>query len=293
MSKKVLVIGWDVFKNGFDLIFRPESENRFIGKSGFWKKLGTSRRIKFCREFDVIHYFWGLNNFWEIFFLRLLRKDVIIHFIGSDVLEILRNKRKRIEMKILGYLGVKFYCVSDNLKNELKTVNISAETVPFLNFRITDHSEPLPEQFSVIAYIPENKENFYNADIILNAAELLPEIKFTIFPNSKDFNLKNVTSVPNIEHRKIFDEFNKHNLFIRITEHDGFPNTISEALTCARQVVWSEKHKFCYQASTTDELINIIRELKKNPSLNEAGKKFVLDRYNSNVLKEQYYKLWR
>lgn len=289
---KVCIIGWESFREGFEKILTGYNNSEFISKTGFWRRQGLFKKFVYCSKFDVIHYFWGIANFWEILLLKLQKKNVILHFIGSDVLIVKKKWKKKVELRLLQLIRIKIYVVSNNLKLELLEMNIFSELLFFMNDEIIKHASKLPDSFSVIAYVPEGKENFYNLDVILDCAKKYPEITFTIFPNSKDIQLENVSCIPYIEHSQIFSEFTNHNLFVRITNHDGTPNTVLEALSCGLHVAWSENHEACNKINTTKELLDVIKNLSIKPTLNEEGKRYVLEHYSFELLKKKYHEIW-
>lgn len=289
---KVLVIGWTYFRTGFDFIFNGDAEFKYIGKENEWDKLTPWQRAKYARRFDVIHYFWAKVKMAEILLLKFRRStaNIILHFIGSDVTLICQKKRRIFEYKFYQALGAQIFADHQNLIDELDSIGIKAKLLTLVNANLEANEQPLPQSFSVLAYVPKNKERFYNLALIETAAERLPDIHFTVLRNDKKFIASNISSETYAEN--IIEEINRHHVFIRLTEHDGLPCTILEALSCARHVIWSFQHEHCYQASSVEELVQILTTLKQENSLNTKGKEFVLKNYSIDRIRKNFYEVW-
>ncbi len=286
----ILVISNKGFHYGFKLLgldnfIHLESRND-------WNNFSLLKKIKFGMRFKTIHYFWGRSSFLEISIFLILQRKVILHFIGSDVLMVLKSKSKQLKTKFYKLLGAKLLVVHKNLQKELDAVGMKTEVLEFVNRKIGDFTESTPSELSVLSYVPTGKEEFYNLKIIEETAKRFPEIKFFVFPNNKEFELENISSIPTAEHDEVIKLLNNHKLFVRIPKHDGLPNTLVEALMCARYVVWSYDHPFVFKAETVDELSKIITQVKNKNELNYEGKKYVLDNYNTQKIKNKFAELW-
>ena len=286
----VLVISHSGFHPGFKLL---DFKNSIVLKDkNKWRELTLLNRLKIALRFKVVHYFWGRTSFLEILIILILGRKVILHFIGSDVLMVTKSKSKQLKTKLFMFLGAEILVVHKNLKNELNEVGIDSKVLEFVNRKIEEYPEIIPKKFSVLVYVPEGKEKFYNLKIIEETAKIFNEIKFHIFPYNSKFLLKNMIAEKPVEHNKVIELINKHKLFVRIPKHDGLPNTMIEALLCARYVVWSFEHPFVYKANSVDELSEVIKEVKKKSELNIEGKKYVLKNYNTETIKQKYKYLW-
>jgi hypothetical protein len=181
--------------------------------------------------------------------------------------------------------------------------------LPFVNHPVTDREKPLPRRFSAIAYVPSGSESFYRLDWILEAAGRLPDIPFTVFPSGgapgpgsepgagpgswagAGRNLPNVRFAGRLD--DVPDAMARHSVFLRLPRHDGLPSTLIEALSCARQVIWTNDHPHCLRAGGADELVRLLRKLKAENRPNREGKSYVLKTYPVGALRSQYALIWR
>jgi glycosyltransferase involved in cell wall biosynthesis len=287
----ILVITHKGFHPGFKLFELSDSIN--LKDKNEWRKLPLIKRLKIASQYKTIHYFWGRVDFLEMLFLQILGRKVILHFIGSDVLMILKSKSKQLKTKLYKLLGAKILVVHKNLAEELQSIGIESKVVEFVNHKVEKIHEVIPGEFSILVYIPEGKEDFYNLEVIEETAKLFPEIKFNIFPYGDNFSLSNLIPIKPVEHNKVIDLINSHRLFIRIPKHDGLPNTVIEALMCSRYVVWSYEHPYVYKADNVKEISEIINEVKNKNVLNAEGKKYVLEHYNTESMKNKFKEIWQ
>jgi glycosyltransferase involved in cell wall biosynthesis len=73
-------------------------------------------------------------------------------------------------------------------------------------------------------------------DLLLQAAERLPEYTFTIagVPDWKKLEIRseNVTILPPVNHEDLYKLFNEHEFYVQISMAEGFPNALCEAMLC-------------------------------------------------------------
>ncbi len=286
----ILIISHKGFHPGFKL-FGLKDLIRLIDKNE-WNNFSLFKKIGIAKKYKTIHYFWGRVNSWEILLLLLLKKKIILHFIGSDVLMILNSKSKQIKTKFYKTMGAKLFVVHKNLKQELNDVGIETDVVEFVNRKIENINSSLTKDFSVLVYVPEGKENFYNLKMIKETAKEFPKTKFYIFPYNSEFEIENMIPVKPVAHEHVPELIQQHNLFVRVPKHDGLPNTIIEALMCSRFVAWTFEHPFVYKVTTSKELMEVVNKTMNKNKLNSAGKDYVLENYNTEKLKNRFKELW-
>ncbi|HPN31495.1 MAG TPA: hypothetical protein PKY81_11095 [bacterium] len=291
-TKLILVVGQRLFKYGFENIFPDKDKNDYIDESD-WKKKGLVRKLILASKYRIIHYYWGSKvRLPEILFLKMLGVKPIIHFIGTDVIHISRRKRKILRHKIFDFLKVKRVAVNSALCEELKTLNLKAEPVYFLNRILTGSETPLPEKFSVLCYVPSGREKFFRLNWIFYAAEKLPDVLFTILPNNNKSSLPNIKFIDKVPYERFIELIQNHSIFVRIPQHDGEPQSRLETLSCSRKMIWSFSDAFTETVNNQDELVDKIKKLKKENSLNLEGKKYVMEKYSFDKIRLQFFKLW-
>jgi glycosyltransferase involved in cell wall biosynthesis len=328
---KVLVVGYRHFRPGFTALFDGNPNAEYAEKEGVWDRMSRKQRARFAARFDVIHYFWAKVPLSEILRIRCRRPGIriIFHFIGSDVLLVAEKRRRRIEYALHRAMGVLMFADHTDCVRELNAMRLKARWLPFVNHPVTDREKPLPETFSAIAYVPCGNESFYRLDWVLDAAGRLPEIPFTVFPDGgargpesgagagpgsepgagpgsepgagpgsgagagieKGIGPANVRFAGRLD--DVPAEMARHSVFLRLPRHDGLPSTLIEALTCARQVIWTFHHPFCHRVGGADELVRLLQKLKAENRPNREGKSYVLKTYPIGELRSQYSLIWR
>lgn len=289
--KKVLVISDKAFHDGFKLLESPRFRITALDKNSVWNRTNLLRRLLISNQYDIIHYFWARTSSVTVLLQLIMGRKVILHFIGTDVSQTLAAKRKIWVTKLWQLLGARVLADFEELTDELGTQGITAHTVAFMNREVKDHEMPYPDGFSVLSYVPEGKEEFYGMPAILECAARMPETKFFIISNTTDFGLENVISLGRVP--DIIEEINRHNVLIRLTQHDGMAIGVVEALSCARYVVWSKRFPHCSWAVDAEGLFQALGRLQEAKSSNLAGKDYVLERFAPQRIREEIWGYWQ
>ncbi len=296
---KVLVVGYRHFRPGFLALFGGNPGAEYADKEGTWDRMSRKQRARYAGRFDLIHYFWAKVTLSEI--LRIKRRRpgirIIFHFIGSDVLIVGEKWRRRVEYGLYRCMGARMFADDPSCVLELGEMGLPCRWLPFVNGPLEDRERPLPKAFSAIAYVPENNESFYRLDWILEAARRLPDIRFTVFPNDGASGFREGDRPPNVRFAGRLEDVPEamagHSVFLRLPRHDGLPSTLLEALSCARQVIWTHSHPFCHRARDAEELIRLLKKMKAENRPNRGGKSHVLKTYSIDALRPQYEQIWR
>jgi hypothetical protein len=250
-------------------------------------------------RFDVIHYFWAKVKLSEILRIRRRRPGIriVFHFVGSDVLLVAEKRRRRIEYALHRAMGVRMFADHPDCVRELNAMRLKARWLPFVNHPVKDREKPLPKKFSAIAYVPRGSESFYRLEWILDAARRLPGIAFTVFPNGGAPEFQDTGGLPNVRFaghlEDVPEAMARHSVFLRLPRHDGLPSTLIEALSCARQVIWTHDHPHCHRVGGAEELVRLLRKLKAENRPNREGKSYVLRTYPIAALRSRYALIWR
>jgi hypothetical protein len=219
-------------------------------------------------------------------------KPVLYHWIGTDVYRFLNDLhfKKVFKRFLLRTSKVTNLVVSDNLKEELNSLNVNSAVLPLVKLKFVNEVPRFPEKFSVLSYIPEKRWDFYKGDLILQIARNMPDTDFHIFSlEAKTSVLPNVFFYDFIEDVSPF--YKKSSALVRLTIHDGLPKMVLEALSYGRHVLWNESFPYCHKVSDVKDCINILNKLKSDSVPNEKGKKFVEQNFNPEKILNDYLAL--
>ena len=235
----------------------------------------------------------------------LLRKKIIVHWIGSDVLEI-RKRLLKISSIIISRLASIHISVSPWLADELQNdLGIYSIVLPIVPPDIDDLSKRrIHRKFSrcLLAYISSPKEFLtYSGDIIIELAKRLPDYRFYVMGiNMEEVKRiignkvpENIIFLGKVPRRIVIKFYEKIPILLRINRHDGLPNMVLEALAMAMHVATTLPIPTCYRIrlDNLDSIINTIKSIKT--PLNNDGRKYVLQKYDPNKLYAKYVRLYR
>jgi hypothetical protein len=224
--------------------------------------------------------------------LKQFNKPIFYHWIGTDVYRIITDGPiKRFFKKIiLKFPNVHSIVVSENLKKELEQINVSSEVIPLTKLKFTDEIPPMPEKFSVLTYVPKDRWKFYYGDMIIELSRKLPEVDFHILASGKELTRRQNLFFYDFE-KDTTPFYKKCSVLLRLTEHDGLPKMVLEALSYGRQVLWNQSFPHCYKVTNSDECIEVLNKLRLNSSINYDGKKFIDESFNDSKIIGDYYQL--
>lgn len=224
------------------------------------------------------------------------RKKLILQWMGTDVLlAIDRFKNKTINTKYVDYS--KNFVDADWLRDELLSVKIKSEK---LHFKYVEVNSPIQKynSISIMSYVPQNRQDFYGMDKIIELALIFPNIEFLLFGLDKTDKIipENIKLfgwvTPNV-----FNEYlRKTPIFLRLTEHDGFSLAVLEALSFGAEAITSFESDFVHNANTIDEIkdaintaINAIEKRNFEPNLSVIeilNKEFKKDKIILNYIQK-------
>lgn len=214
-----------------------------------WPVLREILNLKKLLMADVIYRVGGghLNSL-GLRLARLLRKKIIVHWIGTDVLEALSRPPQEVYHRYIHLAG------SELLREELGTIGISSVVIPIVPTGVDFSPLPMPDQHAVLAYVPEHREEFYGMTLLKEIAEHFPDITFHIVANSGK-NDRNPQ--PNISYEGMLDMtamremYARCSILFRYPQHDGMSMMVLEALGTGRTVIY--KYKFPYAKTPSDD----------------------------------------
>jgi hypothetical protein len=218
-----------------------------------------------------------------------LKKRVIFHWVGSDVLLAKEAvEKKTSDGKFLSYPV--HLTDSPWFVDELKEIGIQAKYLPLLWVDNIPEKFVMSDEFSILTYVPQDDQGYYGLPAIIEVAKQFPEIIFKI-AGSKETNLP---LTPNIQLLGWIDNmkplFEKSLVCIRFLKHDGLSFFVLESLLYGKYVIYNRHFDYCNYASNVQEMISVISELYSKFKIgelspNEDGREFVIREFSKeNVL---------
>ena len=260
---KILETEFDVYK------FQYKTKVSFLGKvlsvlESFLKA------IYFVPKCDVVYsFFVAYHCFFPVLIGRMLGKRIVLTIGGFDAMSIPSIKYGIFYQKgLLPFISKIIYRLADvilpvdsslassinyyadplgigyvtGFKNHVRGIRADVFELPtgydpnkyFRNMAIMREKKVL-----ALASI-DNYEDFKRKgyDLILEAAKLMPDIKFSIVGITEklksDLNIKldNLEIIDFIAHSEIVDMFSRYKVFLQLSMAEGLPNTLCEAMLC-------------------------------------------------------------
>jgi len=251
-------------------------------------------------EARIVHYIGGFHGAHLYIAPKLVCKRVVIHWIGSDVLLITSDKIpliQRMLKKTAWRITDLHLAVSSPLADELRALGIKATVIPLVPDTFPTEVENItwPSANRVYVYLPEGRQEFYGSDTVFRLANEMADTEFLI----TGYSGENAPQLPNLKYLGWVDNmegvWKKVKVHLRLTEHDGLPHTLIEALTRGKYVVWSNEFPHCLQARSFEEAREALKISLRQNQPNVAGMAYARREFNplkvAQNLKEEYRKL--
>lgn len=222
-----------------------------------------------------------------------LKKKLVLQWMGTDALLAMdRFENGTIKRDYIDYASN--FVDSSWLKDEVESVGVKTE---FLYFKSTEVVPAISKYngLSAISYIAQNRQEFYGIKRVVSLAHQFPEIPFYIYGMDQaeieiPSNIILKGWVPVHEFQAALRE---SPIFLRLTDHDGFPVSVIEALGFGAEVLMSLPSELTYLASTEKEAIHTMHQAIEKVKMSDFTPNFdtiehVKVNYNRNQLMEIY-----
>ncbi len=246
------------------------------------------RRLwEYAGEIDL-YYGISYGQWPRYLFTRLRGGKTVCHWAGTDVLRILQRPFYRWWFQaVIRHCIDCHLVVSENLAEELATLGIQTQLIPLVSNLMPGETVPLPDTFSILAYLPAGRGDFYGGPIVYTLAAQHPEWQVYIVgrdPTPEGKALSNVVELgPDADMCKVYPRIT---VLVRPTFHDGLPRMVLEALSWGRYVVFSRPFPHCEIGRTLDEITRTLREIEKRKDPHEIGAAFVRETYTTERIIE-------
>ena len=284
------IIGGNFFANALVQELEKTVDIRFISTD-----LRDPQLAEKAADMEIIHYIYSpivtVGGLHSVQKLKKMKKKIIIHWIGTDVYNALNSpKSKFITKKYKDLIDVHL-AVHSRLVNELNSVGISCQEVPLPTFRLYPVN-PIPVKKKILVYLPDSRSDFFGKPVIDKLFDSFPELDFIVLPNSgKDYSRTNVTCLSWVDNME--EIYRDIALFIRLPVHDGLPNSVIEALSMGRYVIYSQEFPYCEYASSFEEVKTNLMNILQKSSPNERGANYVHTTYRKSRITEQILDVYK
>lgn len=248
-----------------------------------------------AKDCDIIHYIFSpivtLGGLRTVQKLKKMKKKIIIHWIGTDVHNAITNRKSKFIAKKYKHLVDVHLAVHSRLVMELNSIGINCEELPLPVFSLYQLSS-LPAKKKILVYMPDSRSDFFGKPVVDKLFNSLPDLDFIVVPNSgKDYRKTNVTCMPWVDDmEKIYRDVS---VLIRLPVHDGLPNSIIEALSMGRYVIYSYDFPYCEYASSFEEVKKKLLHLLQKSLPNEEGSSYVHSTYDKNRIIRRLIDIYR
>lgn len=253
------------------------------------KRISRVRRawvlFRALRSADVWYQLQGCaGRGWSCELALRLGVQVVLHWLGTDVTDALRYFQAHPNHTSL-LRRMTHWTFSPWLAEELSVLGVKAHFMPFPQAKaargLQSAPPPLPERFSVVTYIRDERPLFYGWQKVLALAHVFPDIPVQVLGTRGQFATE---TPPNVEFCGWIDDplpvLETNTVLVRMTEHDGLSGLVVEALALGRHVVWTYHLPGVHQVRDEAQLIAEIQRLyqahqRGELSLNLEGREYV------------------
>lgn len=249
------------------------------------KQLEASEAVIFfynamAKKYNLIDYsnnkepvlFMGCYNNKDLKKIINHKGFVLLLWLGTDAMRITSQRAK-----LLNKSNIFHICSSGYIEKDLKRAGLRFKRI---NLAITTHKpNPQPLGDFVYFYYGRNNPEFYGLSIVKRFKDKYKDIEF-IFATKGTFP---IWQMPEI-YKSCF-------IGLRLTPHDGLPQTVLEMGMMGRKCVWNGDFPGCYQWKTEQDIINAIYKEREN--IGKTNHKLIEDINNymesGDWLNTEYY----
>lgn len=293
--KKILTIGLSYFAEKITSeLNKIDAEHSYIMLNTYYK-LADKIKLLYLLPFSKTLYSINgtLSKSLAVSYALLLKKRVVMHWVGSDVLaaknDYLKNRyNSSFINKCLHLTDTPWFV------DELAKIGIKAQYLPLMNFSSSYSSylkESLPQKFKVLIYIHQNNQIFYGLNRIAKIATQLNDIEFHVIGTKEP-----IVECPSnmFFHGWVKDTENyilDSVVCIRIPEHDGLSFFVLESLYHKRYVLYNCPLPYTDFVLTDEDIIAKLNQYKqlydsKQLSLNDAASLWVQQQFSEKNIYE-------
>lgn len=295
MKKKVFLVGSTQTKHIKNLLELNDIQCIDINEDKIRNLNRVIRKIFLVimlSQSNIVYYVGGIYKRDTIIALaKILRKRVVMHWIGTDVLVAMRAAEDglRFQKNDIELAGSKL------LVEELDRIGIKAYQVPIVPFAMDFSLKKMPDKHAALVYLPKERADFYGYKIIKELVKKEQNIQFHIVANDgmEGLEYDNVKFHGFLNHEEMERLYNEITVLIRYPEHDGMSMMVIEALGMGKHVLYKYNHPYV-ETPKSGDICDIYESFKsiiyKPVSINKEGHDFVEKFYSPENIMELYAK---
>ncbi len=287
---RVLLLGYPYFVNK---LLELAKDSKYVFE------VAPCNRLKFwwsLLQTDLVYQIGGdlrPNRLYQRIFK--LKKKLVMHWVGSDILEMQQWQAKRNSFVPELLSQVEHWTEVDWTATELAALGIKPKVIPLTPTVFPDEIRELPKEFVVLTYLPTGKEEFYGIKQIIKLATAFPQVIFLAAAASSNRQSEIVwpdNIIPLGWVDRMTDLYSQVVLLIRLTEHDGLSFMVLEALAQGRHVFWSYPLNGVTQITDEEILFENFGKLyqaflDKQLTANKIGREAVMELYHPEIVWQQ------
>jgi hypothetical protein len=213
---------------------------------------------------------------------RLMGKRVLLHWVGTDVLNLKAEAAARGPSTVEFYRRVADANFADapELIEELAALGLKADLFRLLPDAVEPRDMPLPERPAVLSYWSPGRRDFYGGPIVDALADAFPDVPFLIVGTDGQGEPQhpNMTYLGRVESPE--DVYRRTSVLVRLPEHDSLSAMVLEMLARGRQIIYNKPFPHCELAAGLEEAREALRRCLAGQGVNEAGRQYVRENFS-------------
>lgn len=183
---------------------------------------------------------------------------------------------------IFKFIKADHYCENEVEADELRKMGIEPKIVPsFLedinDFPVSFKPSKKPQVF-LSAW--KGREDEYGVGLVRRLAKKLPEITFHIYGAGEPKQEGNIVYHGRVSNEQFNREIKNYHCGLRPNEHDGFSEILAKSVLLGQYPVSKIKYPHIWNYRTENELVSLLRKLKKISCPNTAARNYYREKLN-------------
>lgn len=201
-----------------------------------------------------------ITDRWVHLAARVLRKPRVIHWVGSDLASLAEHPRLRTKLATPNVLHLAEISWT---AEQLRDYGLTARIAPLPPRHRESHCVPLPEQFTLMLYVPRTRADFYGRPAFEHLMRRLAgkPVRYVIVGGG-DIDIPPGVDARNLGWRdSLYEIYAETTALIRYTPRDGLSLMVLEALSFGRHVLWTQQFPHVRRISTYNDIERHVLEL--------------------------------